>query len=343
MPSQIWVTELLLKLKKSKLIKKCSATVDTLSITYNTNLTEKYWLLHNSYKRPKDYKILLRKDSRISKIPPISNLSLNVLERDKFCVCLPSHDMLSQYSLIEKRIAIHNLIAQSRNIGVRPAMWSSLIQELSQIFSPTQEIGTNEEGFVRVSFKHGKQNLARGMLVDGKTIKSVYGKLYTREPINILDNCETNGKLLSNMAVLEKLFSNNSATVHPESYARLFKRLGVKSIYDMHPETGSKAIACGMIGAKYYTDHKLVGGLIKFGLFRHLNIDTNLSGSPTTWVISDRNFGKYVDGDVELASKFGRKMIVYDDRSIVKCPSRSVSLRVVGDRHILASGVIHIW
>lgn len=103
---------------------------------------------------------------------------------------------------------------------------------------------------------------------------------------------------------------------HPAFYAGLFSKLGVERVLDLHPQTGSKAIACALLGIEYAStpsvemDYALNRGIIEdFGLkYEPYDKDAKYD-----LLISDNNFKDY---QVKAAKPFAhqaRRFMAFSD------------------------------
>jgi hypothetical protein len=106
-------------------------------------------------------------------------------------------------------------------------------------------------------------------------------------------------------------------TLNPLTYCAFIKALGAKSIIDLHPRTGYKAIACGLLGVEYYAprceefDLAIDRGIgTTLGLVHNYFVDQNADT-----IISDGYFNEF---DIESATPYvgnAKSLVCYAPRS----------------------------
>ncbi len=101
---------------------------------------------------------------------------------------------------------------------------------------------------------------------------------------------------------------------HPTFYVWLFDKLGVRRVLDLHPQTGSKALACAILGIEYAAtpseemDHALNRGIIdEFGL----KYEPYDKSAKYDLLLADDNFREYQLGVAKPYAHQAKRLVAY--------------------------------
>lgn len=315
-----WQKKLIHKLKNHKEIRHILLKQHGIVAYYKSGNKDFYWFIPKEIKMGYKSWVLDDKNSAINKIPEIYP---QFYDNDRY----PDHWViqrkdLEESTLLERRLALHTLVHKLHDRGwVQPSIPEEiLLEDRDSLYGKER---TTLDHYDLTSFTKFRKpgwriilnyfDLKEELLLwwrAQRRIMRVVNALYKREKydINTIDlfwvSCLTTVK-----------------HTNPNMYVDLFKRLNIKSILDLHPGYGSKAMAASTLGIKYHTlpnekfDHAINKGFAEFLGLEH----ATYNGEQVDLVLSDKclNYSETPELAFEYADKT-KQLAVFVPKDLMK-------------------------
>lgn len=263
--------------KRDDVVESASVTnASTIKVIYKTDIVEEYTTEHKKGTiRVGINDLKVKYDVPINYLYEAGFLGATKYHNHKFI----ARKDYTKANAIERRIALHRLVQIIQHYGFSPYYPPSVLRN---------NIATLKKYDIKLAFRNNvlqmspytsirKTNHAGRQL--GINLKSnscmhlyshyfarfdeyiwnrfaLYSAFKTDVILKVLMRMRRARKLLSTQefyATLYSIFLRGTTFYNPISYAALFDKLNAKSVLDLHPESGAKALACVYLDIPYYT------------------------------------------------------------------------------------------
>lgn len=322
--SQIWIRRLIYELTRQPIVVDVADRVKYLKVTYQTGVIERYWY---GCGEPRQGDIVLTMaNSKINKpLKPVRQFEADLLSQnnDYDHHWSISRKTIKTASLLDKFLLANRLALVLTKVGYNgkhhpttlATCWDQLqkVNKLqcfnNSIFS-VKALPTSLAWLARPLVEHFFDLSFEGHI----SFKEAFRRprlLYTALRSLLLAQrarftTANFYRTLSNKRVGPRL-------THPLLYVSILAKMNIKgAVLDLHPDYGSKALACAILGLPYRTyqnghfDHALANG---FGNYIGLKHARYQEGEPIDVVIADNNF-KAVDYESALAEAASAKCLI---------------------------------
>lgn len=276
-----------------------------MAVKYVTGIVERYW--YGIGDRPTPYYITMghRREARLERDISVSRQFETELLRDDQLGhhLIVSPKQLKTASVVEKMLALHKFICLVVKRGYYGKQPQHLLERDKEKLKSTKEKAVWMRGGITFVRLHSRGRRILRHYFDyskshylGKRL-SYKDALTIRRTYLVAKKMLFDGRKLTTDGLYTKI-SAGPRVVSPAGYMTMLQTIGVQpgqTMLDLHPELGSKALACAMLGIKYCTGQDtyfadaLKQGFAEFvGLDHHYRQDTE----KVDWVLSDFNMTK---------------------------------------------------
>lgn len=257
----IWVKSLAQRLSEHELVEKAHIWPAKLIVRYTTGVQERYWYLGGAVP-PKHYAIG-RADATPSKVPVTELFEPGLSESESpYRYYGIGRKAWAAANVTGRALALQRLVTETVRAGyqgsappqVLASDWESLRSyDLSQCAD-----GTTIDFYPPLRPRYGSLLIAHYADLPACRARPAGGltEMAARpRRINYLLRKMVSAKRrLTSLGIMRMLRHRfGPYTVLPSAYALLLSRLGARSLFDPHPETCAKALACAVLGITYYT------------------------------------------------------------------------------------------
>lgn len=332
---QLWVRELIDKLKKQSTVRKVFLRDNHIHVRFKNYFWETYYVnkLDTNRRPPLSY-IITKEDAKLVNVPQVySEYESDILnaQYDENGIIQSPHIIINRKefiksSLIEQRLAAHEFC---RQITQRNWMWPEhpeyiLLEEWDKLqkFKPSKYI--NNDTF-SIFVRSGQKPAPGRRLIEHFFDISEFSHTFKspRLVMKMINKLASRNDLIFNFHNLLRIFSCGEITFpnhptfrmfDPAAYTVLFRQLGIKGrILDLKPGFGNRAIASAMENLEYYTisDTRFKMAINKgFDSFIGLNYH-EWNNDKVDVLIYDDNFNLSDMKKVIEYTKYAKRMLVF--------------------------------
>lgn len=320
---KLWLTQLIHELRQYPTVERVIYRAGIIDVFYKHGLRDKFYL--NMPKGQSGYEIT-DNDNSIRHIPKIQQEYEGSLVNNQYSLHIEIPKTTWQYAnAIEQRLATHNLVKFYMNHGwVEPKFPKhTLEQELLSLKMVRTDKMVKKNIFTLIPNAYTLPSYYR--IVEHFFDVSQMSQLFNdpRELMAAIKLAHHRKTSLNTSLVLKYLLMSRKIPkdqrlrwTHPAIFATIFQKMKLsgKSILDLNPYYGFKAIACAFLGIKYYTlPNPIFDVGLKHQFADFLQLDHQYyRGQEVDLVMADSNFK--ATADFESAFKYAnqaKNMLLY--------------------------------
>lgn len=320
----IWVRSLAFALEKSGMVAYLRTHPAKLIVRYTTGIIERYWFVRTP--PPSSHRTITHETGRLTTTIAINHfIEPDLLTgQSEFNYVAINKKHWANATLMDRAVAIHRLVTLTCNLGYQTRLPQAVIaDDLAKLknYQDTNHISagrinlcprhTRRPGIVLLahffSLELAKRPPSRKCLIEMATRPRI---IY-----NIINRLVARKRPLSSHHVLRMLRKScGPIVVFCRSYIDLFKSLRIKSVFDPHPETGTKALACALLGIPYYTEpNDLFDAALDRGFAGYVGLDHHYhTGVPEPhYTIVDFNLAEFDYAQALAQADKGQRLLVF--------------------------------
>lgn len=314
---KIWVRELLVRLRALESVKRVELRSNIIKIKFKNSNSEKYAIdkvMSNRFR-------LYKKDCRIKTIPQtVFQYETNVDGSEYYAahIHIPKRTF-KKASFIERRLALQEfatVISKREYIHPRYPIdiithdYRRMYDEVAinacikrNMFTayPLVDGKNARPGFKLIAHFFGLQSMWESILKDPRKVIKILNRICQS---NVEVN--TNNVMKATFRVFRNYVPDRVKIYDPRMYIKLLRSLNVTSVLDLHPGYGYRAMACAVMGIKYYTIPTPKFNIaIDNGLAEFIRLDYHVyNGESVDCVLSDNDL---TDSSIQYTMEFASK------------------------------------
>lgn len=288
----LWVRTLVKQLHAQPCVRRVWLSQGRLRVSYHSGIVDRYWL----DEEPPTYNartLKITAADSIVRVPQVRN-EFETFDADPVHVTLRRRDW-NRANCLERRIAMHAFLQKMREC--RWPKYPTLVLQKEY----EQMLAYDRSRFVRGGLftiypKNRCAAPGRRLLEHFVDLRGDYGwrLISPRQNMKAFKRLAAISSPITTHNYLKSLSIQGGPLIRtPLMYAALLERLGIKgSLLDVYPYHCAKAVACAMLGIKYYTwPTPMLEAALAEGLGEYVGLDYEpYNGQKVDLVLQDCNF-----------------------------------------------------
>lgn len=293
---RLWARKLRLRIKTHNIVRGASQWGDRLIVYYASHIKETYWL-HTKETKKRAY-LLKEEDAEIRNVPRVYQQYPSPYGPSKY----PIHYLINRKdwndaTLIEKHLAFHTLYCNIRSQWWhRPELPDDVVRNDFEAIRRTPPGAHTSKSIFKVhlndkSFDAPGWSVMMHYFDLYEYMNQVWSSKYTFY-YSLKDVTKSKREITTTEVIKAASARSQFNFIPPTFWIDVFKQLNTKSVLDLHPGFGSRAIACAILGIPYMTtkcerfEKAIEWGFLEFSGIKWKPYD----GSTVNLVVADNGF-----------------------------------------------------